>query len=100
LSEGEKKTKPEKSRLRIPRYSAVKVTRKGGALYVLVPAEIAKFLDVEEGDKLVYIKNIENKTVLMLNPDKVKITIADVGPVDFSFSLPQKLLKKVASKDG
>lgn len=93
-------SKKEDAQLKLPRRYTTKVTRKGGGLYTLLPAELAKFLDVEEGDKLVYIKDIDNKTVLMLNPERIKVMIEGIGPVGLSFSLPKKLLEKIKSKDG
>jgi len=93
-------SKKEDAQLKLPRRYTTKVTRKGGGLYALLPAELAEFLDVEEGDKIVYVKDIENKIVLILNPSRVKVTIEGVGPAGLSFSIPKKLLKKLKSKDG
>jgi bifunctional DNA-binding transcriptional regulator/antitoxin component of YhaV-PrlF toxin-antitoxin module len=101
VGDNEKKTEQEKTRLRLPRRRyAAEVKRKGGGLYVLVPSEIAKFLEVGEGDKVIYFEDIENKIVLMLNPERVKVMIEGIGPVGLSFSIPKKLLEKIKTKDG
>lgn len=101
VSGNEKKTEQDKMRLRLPRHRyAAEVKRKGGGLYVLIPSEIAKFLEVGERDKIIYLKDIENKVVLMLNPERVKVMIEGIGPAGLSFSIPKKLLEKIKSKDG
>lgn len=97
----EKKAEQEKTHLRLPRRRyAVEVKRRGGGLYVLIPSEIAKFLEVGERDKIIYFKDIENKIVLMLNPERVKVMIEGIGPAGLSFSIPKKLLEKIKPKDG
>jgi antitoxin component of MazEF toxin-antitoxin module len=90
----------EDSQWRLPKTSSVEVKRKGGALYVLIPSEIAAFLQVEEGDKVSYIKDTKNKTVLMLNPSRLKVMIEGLGSAEIGFSVPKRLLKKVLSKSG
>jgi hypothetical protein len=91
----------EKLRLRLPRRRyIVEVKRRGGALYALIPSEIAEFLDVGEGSKIVYLKDMENKTILILNPKRVEVMIKGVGPAGIAFSIPKKLLEKIKTKNG
>jgi hypothetical protein len=94
------KMSEKNTQLKLPRRYATRVTRRGGGLYTLLPSELANFLDVGEGDKLVYIKDVENKTVLMLNPERIKVMVEGIGPAELSFLLPKKFLEKIKSKDG
>lgn len=76
----------------------MEVKRRGGGLYTLMPSELAKFLRVGEGDRIVYVKDLENKTVLILTPERVKVMIEGVGPAGIPFSIPRRILRKMASK--
>jgi antitoxin component of MazEF toxin-antitoxin module len=89
-----------KSQWKLPKRFIVEIKRRGGGLYVLIPSEIAKFLGVGENDKIAFIEDLENKVVLILKPERVRVIITGLGPAELPFSIPKRILEKIASKSG
>ncbi len=77
-----------------------RLQRAGGALRATVPAKVARFLGVGEGDSISFLRQEPENTIFIVPSKPLGVIIPGVDrKVDMAFSVSRSLLQKILAHD-
>ncbi|MEM2673872.1 MAG: AbrB/MazE/SpoVT family DNA-binding domain-containing protein [Candidatus Bathyarchaeia archaeon] len=71
------------------------ISRKGGSIYVTIPSEVARLLELELGDHLAFFKDKETGDIVIK-----RVAPSYTTPEGFSFSISKELAKRLLEEKG